>query len=81
MKNLTTKQAYAAMFLFLSNFYLRTNADDIGGLLGELQLVEDGLTADPAAWHDWLSCIQHIQSKNDDELNSFLAMKLQKKEC
>jgi len=28
----------------------------VGGLLGDLQIVGDGMPADPAAWQDWMSC-------------------------
>jgi len=54
MVRLTKRQAFRAMVLFLHNFYNRTQSDDVGSLLGELMFFEDGTTADPAAWQDWV---------------------------
>ena len=42
------------MVLFLETYYERTQSDEIGALLGSLQLLEDGKPADPAMWQDWL---------------------------
>ena len=57
---LTEKQAFPAMVLFLEEFYHRTNSDEIGGLLSDLLMSEEGITADRAAWEDWENCIQPI---------------------
>jgi len=54
MEKLTTAEAFQAMLLFLETYYEQTQADDIGALLGSLQLLEDGKPADPALWQDWL---------------------------
>ena len=62
---LTTKQAFEAMVLFLEEFYNRTQSDDVGGLLGDLILLEDGSTADPAAWYDWVECVEKVLSNSD----------------
>jgi hypothetical protein len=48
------------MIEFLDTYYQQTQSDDIGALLGSLQLLEDGKPADPAMWHDWLQCIEKI---------------------
>jgi len=58
VEKLTGKQAFQAMVLFLEGFYERTESDDIGALLGDLQILEDGNTADPAAWEDWLGSVE-----------------------
>lgn len=63
MEKLTEQQAFKAMVLFLEGFYERTNADDIGRLLSDLILLEDGSTADPAAWYDWMNCVQKVLNK------------------
>jgi hypothetical protein len=55
---LTTQEAYFAMFEFIVELYRRTNSDDLGSLLGDLSLLSDGTTADPAAWGDWLKCVE-----------------------
>ncbi|MEK6733572.1 MAG: hypothetical protein AABY27_00490 [Pseudomonadota bacterium] len=53
-------EAYEAMFNFLEAYYNRTKSDDIGSLLGDLQLLDDKQPADPAAWRDWLEAIQNV---------------------
>ena len=53
------------MVLFLEEFYNRTQSDDVGGLLGDLILLEDGSTADPAAWYDWVECVKKVLSNSD----------------
>ncbi len=56
--NLTAKQGYLAMVSFLKRHYARTKSDDIGSLLGDLQLLDSGGTADPAAWDDWIASVE-----------------------
>ncbi len=60
MSDLTVKQAFQAMVLFLEGFYERTQSDDVGALLGDLLILEDGSTADPAAWDDWLNSVGKV---------------------
>ena len=54
---LNEKEAYNAMVSFLDSYYQRTKSDDVGSLLGDLMMLSDGTTADPAAWEDWLQAI------------------------
>jgi len=63
MKILTTQEAFVAMRSFLEGYYERTKSDDVGALLGDMQLLGDGLTADPAIWEDWLSCVERSKIK------------------
>lgn len=63
MDRLTDKQAFQAMVLFLEGFYERTKSDDVGGLLGDLIILKDGNTADPAAWDDWMKCVDKVLKK------------------
>lgn len=42
------------MICFLEGYYNKTLSDDLGSLLGDLQLLDDGGTADPAVWYDWM---------------------------
>jgi hypothetical protein len=63
---LTTKQAYLAMYQFLVDFYRRTKSDDVGSLLGGMSYLEDGHTADPAVWADWVNCVQKTLSEETD---------------
>lgn len=61
MKNkLTHLQAFNTMTLYLDKYYIMTNSDDIGSLLGGFQLFEEGGTWDPAAWHDWIGSVNKI---------------------
>jgi hypothetical protein len=69
MEKLTEHQAFAAMVMFLEQFYERTDSDDIGGLLSDLVINADSQTADPAAWQDWLNCIQQVTSAKSPSLH------------
>ena len=63
MKTITEYQAFEAMKKFLEKYYRRTASDDVGSLLGDLQMLQDGVTADPAAWNDWIKCVQEVLQK------------------
>ena len=63
---LTTKEAYAAMYLFLGELYERAGYDQLGGILGGMSLLNDGTTADPAYWHDWLRMVEKSKGQNPD---------------
>ena len=43
---LTSHQAYLVMFEFLRRYYEQGQSDEVGGLLGGLQLLPDGQSAD-----------------------------------
>ncbi len=60
MERLTERKAFEAMVLCLEGFYERTQSDDVGGLLSDLMMLEDGTTADPAAWDDWMECVRKV---------------------
>lgn len=60
MENLSAKDAYRAMFRFLESYYERTQADDIGAILGSMAMLEDGKPADGAMWQEWLDAIGEI---------------------
>jgi hypothetical protein len=57
MDNLSVAEAFKAMQLFLERYFEETKSDDVGSLLGDLQLDEDGKSFDPAAWDEWLDCV------------------------
>ncbi|NRT79461.1 hypothetical protein [Clostridium beijerinckii] len=67
--NLTIQEAYKSMVNFLEKYYQRTNSDDIGGLLGDIMLIDEGITADPASWDDWLESVERIKSEKYIEEN------------
>lgn len=60
-QNITTQQAYAAMLAFLEDYYERTNSDDIGALLGDLQMDENNVPFDPAVVNDWQIAINKVR--------------------
>jgi len=62
MKKLTILEAFEAMKVFLDGYYERTHSGDIGSLLDELEFLEDGGTADPAAWEDWEESVEKVLS-------------------
>jgi len=57
---LSELQAFKTMVLYLEKYYERTRSDDVGSLLGDLILLDDNSTADPAAWYDWMQCVKEI---------------------
>lgn len=63
---ISLREAYFAMFEFLVELYQRTKSDALGSLLGDLSLLPDGSTADPAAWDDWLRCVESARRGNVD---------------
>ena len=80
-KNLTELQAFHAMRKFLDIFYYKTRSDDVGSLLGDLQLFPEGGTFDPAAWEEWQESVANIlktkqsEVKNLSELEALQAMR------
>ena len=63
MDTLTIQQAFEAMQPFLISYYERTQSDDVGALLGDLQCMEDGVTADLATWQDWLDGVKKVADR------------------
>jgi len=38
----------------------------VGALLGDLQLLKSGRTADPAIWDEWIECINKAKSNSKE---------------
>ena len=55
---LNVREAYLAMFFFLGHLYDLTKDNSLGGFLGSMQLLEDGMPADSAYWKDWLRAVK-----------------------
>lgn len=75
-RHLTTKQAYLVMFQFFDAYYWRTKSDNMGTLLGGMSLLDDGDTADPAMWEDWLIALKVAgfpEGMQLDERQAYLA--------
>lgn len=64
---LTSLQAYKVMFTFLDHYYDQTLSRDLGELLSGLALLEDGISMDASAWHDWITITSDL---NGDILTS-----------
>ena len=62
---LSTREAYEAMFRFLEAYYDRTGPGELGALLGGLAIDEDGQPMDPAAWVDWLAAVRIATGGSD----------------
>lgn len=58
--NLNENQAYMAMFYYLEDLFDNQGFDELGGLLGSMQLLEDGAPADPAAIKDWEKAVKRV---------------------
>jgi hypothetical protein len=57
---LTERDAFDAMALFLTQFAERAG-DDLLTLLSDITIGPDGATFDPAAWDDWISCVDIVK--------------------
>ena len=54
--------AYQTMFRFLEDRYRRLPSDALGGLLGEMQLAEDGEPFDPAIGKEWDDAVTAVEA-------------------
>lgn len=68
---MTEKQAYAAMYFFLNEFWKRTKSDDLGNILGDMSLLADGSTADPAIREDWNRAVECALQGNEPDSLTF----------
>lgn len=59
-QKLTILEAYQAMISFLDEYYFRFGQDNLGVILGSIQLRSDQTTADPAAWQDWIEAVNRV---------------------
>jgi hypothetical protein len=62
---LTSKQAYAAMYLYLAEMYQK-GWRELGGLLGSMSLLEDGDPVDRVLWQDWEKAVEAGRDPNAD---------------
>lgn len=58
---LTVQEAYAAIFRYLEQHYGRTQAADVGALLGDLQLTGEGEPFDPTVWQEWIEAVGWVK--------------------
>ena len=59
---LSLEEAYLAMFYMLDEYYNSTKNDDLGALLSSLNpyLFIDSISADSAAWSDWIDIVSEV---------------------
>jgi len=68
MTQLTSKQAYRAMFYLWEEFYRTTKSDEIGSMLGGLswEIWADKTSGDPAFWEYWKAAVEKALSDGLD---------------
>lgn len=66
-RKISTLDAYKAMFKFLEAYYERgqRRSDDIGALLGSMQLDSDQKPFDMALESDWARAIEQVIGTSD----------------
>jgi hypothetical protein len=72
MEKISINEAYLSMYRFLENYYKRGQSDEIAIMLGRMSLLEDGTTADPAVFNDWL---QAIEDTTNGKVDAHLRLK------
>jgi hypothetical protein len=55
---LTAEEGFAAMFAFLNRYWEEFKTANLADVLSDLQPATLGQSSDPAAWADWLVCVQ-----------------------
>lgn len=60
MALLSEREAFTAMSLFVNRFADRAG-DDLLTLLADIAIRPDGDTNDPAAWDDWMECVEEVK--------------------
>ena len=63
MVDLSEREAFEAMRLFLDAFYERAG-DDLDTLRADLSIEADGEPLDPAAWQDWLAAVRSVKAQD-----------------
>ena len=66
---ITELQGYCLMVQFLDYYYFETYADDVGALLGGMHFLQDGKTADPAFWEDWIEGLYEARGLGKRDFN------------
>jgi hypothetical protein len=63
MYTLDEKEALEAMGYFLRAYYDRGHhkESDLPLVMHSIEILSDGITADPAAWDDWLDAIRKVK--------------------
>lgn len=65
--DLTKTEAFNAVRKFLEGYHERTSSDDIASLLGNMQILQNGKTANPITWNNWIDAINYAKDANNKE--------------
>jgi hypothetical protein len=60
---ISERDALAAMRLFLEHVYEQTG-NDMETHIADITMEADGSTLDPAAWEDWLRCVEKAKQSS-----------------
>ena len=69
--NLTEREAFLAMCLYLDSMYdyfsaVSDSPDEIAMIQNTLNLQKDGSPVDPAVWEDWLKAIEKAKREGEE---------------
>jgi hypothetical protein len=64
---LSERQAFDTMRCYLQAYWERSNASLVSDVLSDTQtaFLADTVTADPAAWEDWLKAVNVVLAKTN----------------
>jgi hypothetical protein len=68
MTILTIKEAYLAMYQFMTVYALRDRHEGFLDMIGSMSFLRDGSTADSGMWYDWEQAINRINKNLTDWL-------------
>lgn len=74
---LTEQEAFLAMELFINQFASTMGRlDEVAWVtkMSDIMVWEDGMTTDPAAWDDWLTCVQTVKGLDTTGSNTWRLM-------
>jgi hypothetical protein len=71
MTEMTSHQAYLAMYSFLEAYYRRGHSDEVAALLASMSLLSDGKPADAAIAKDWADAVRRAVTGDVDPLLKF----------
>jgi hypothetical protein len=66
--NADMQRAYFAMMEYLEAYWKRSNSAEVAGMLGDMNLLRDGSSMDPAVWEDWKAAWERSKSRMNDSV-------------
>jgi hypothetical protein len=64
MSRLTADKAHRAMRAYLERQFARAPDIDVAQVLSDRQMPPDGRSAYPAAWREWLDCVEAVLAED-----------------